>query len=122
MNKYRAIFLVSIAIFINGCGPTAEGFAKLQDTWVGASEIELVRVWGVPTSTYTSGGSKFLVYSHSATSKDNYQSNVDYWGNVNTINYGGNEYSCEVTYEFSNKRIKYISWKGNNCLYDEKNL
>jgi len=122
MNKYRAIFLVSIAIFINGCGPTAEGFKKLQDSWVGATEIELIRALGVPASTFTSGGSKFLVYSDSGTTKDNYQSSLDYWGNVNTVNYGGNQYSCEVTYEISNKRIKNIRWNGNNCVFDEKNL
>ena len=95
---------------------------SFRTTLVGATEIELIRALGVPASTFTSGGSKFLVYSDSGTTKDNYQSSLDYWGNVNTVNYGGNQYSCEVTYEISNKRIKNIRWNGNNCVFDEKNL
>ena len=113
MNKYLNIILVATVILLNGCA-TTEGFKKNMDSWIGASEITLIRQQGAPNTTYESGGVKFLVYYYSYTSSD-YYSTTYYYGSASTVNYGGNTYTCEITYELYNDIIQNVRWKGNNC-------
>jgi len=113
MNKYLNIILVAIVLLLNGC-KTTEGFKQNMETWIGASEITLIRQQGAPNTTYESNGVKFLVYYYSYTSSDYYSTNY-YYGSASTVNYGGNTYTCEITYELSNEIITNVRWKGNNC-------
>jgi hypothetical protein len=47
-----------------GCATTAN-YEKILQSWVGASELELVRKWGTPQRVYETGGTKFLTYASS---------------------------------------------------------
>ena len=113
MKKSLSILLVVTILFLNGCR-TTDGFKKNMDSWIGGSEITLIRTNGAPTSTYESNGIKFLVYNYSRTTKDYYSTDY-YYGSASTVNYGGNTYECEVTYEVSNDKITNVRWRGNDC-------
>jgi len=111
MKKILLILLISLGLF--SCA-TTEQFEKNMNSWVGLKEIQLIREWGAPTSSFNSGSSKFLVYLNSYKSKDSYSTSYSKYSS-STTNWGGNTYTCEMTFEISNKIIRNVRWKGNNC-------
>ena len=56
------LFIAFTSAFLVGCA-TTEGYVKLVESWVGTSEIDLIRHWGAPDQTYKSGDSEFLVFN-----------------------------------------------------------
>ena len=59
----HAIFLVAAAL-LAGCA-TTENYQRRANSWIGATELSLVRAWGSPTNVYETGGRKFITYSQS---------------------------------------------------------
>lgn len=116
--------LLLAAVLLSGCATTAK-YEKALNSWLGSSELELVRQWGPPQQAYEAGGSKFLVYSNSGTvyipgQAPSYQTN--YYGNTAyTTPYGGVPaqniaVSCETTFEVVDDVITNWTWRGNNCV------
>ena len=63
MKKIALLIFVSIGLA--GCLTTeeyAERRAAPYEIWMGQTELELVRVWGVPDRSYQTGGIKFLAF------------------------------------------------------------
>jgi hypothetical protein len=119
----KALILVVIAFVITGCA-THENYKKILDTWVGQSEADLIRSWGVPINSYDAGGNTFLVYQ--TTRQYTTQGQPSTYSTYNVGNtyytqehkgYSSQSYerSCVTTFELLYGTI--ISWRsqGNDC-------
>lgn len=121
MKKVLAI--TAILSVLVGCATTAN-YEKILSSWVGSTELDLVRKWGPPHQAYEAGGRKFLVYSSSRNvylpgTAPSYTTTVI--GNtVYTNRVGGSPgqnigLSCQTTFEVSGERIVSWRWQGNDC-------
>ncbi|WP_153307520.1 lipoprotein [Desulfospira joergensenii] len=123
----KTIFLLLLALVVSSCATTA-GYKKIVESWIGASELDLIRSWGPPQQTYETGGVKFLVYNSSRNvylpgRAPTYSTKVI--GNTAyTTSSGGRparnlNYNCQTTFEVIDDKI--VSWKfrGNDCTAEE---
>jgi len=110
-------------LFFAGCATQAK-YKKVLDTWVGSSELDLIRSWGAPVNTYEAAGRKFIMYSSSYNvalpgNNPTYTTNVI--GNTAYTNsYGGTPGQnllmiCETTFEVEEGIIVKWSYRGNDC-------
>lgn len=96
---------------------------KVLKSYLGVSELDLIRAWGVPQSSYVNNGVKFILYKASHTSVSSYSSSPTYYyGRSVAIPISGGKSKtvstrnwCEVTFEISNKIVSYVTQNGNNC-------
>lgn len=119
----NALSLTAILFALAGCATTAN-YEKILNSWVGATELDLIRKWGPPRQSYEAGDSKFLVYSSSRNvyipgTAPAYETTVI--GNTAYTNpVGGTPgqnigLSCQTTFEVSSERIVSWRWQGNDC-------
>lgn len=119
----KAIAIVATLLISAGCATTAN-YEKILESWVGDTELNLIRKWGPPLQSHEVGGSKFLVYSSSRTLylpgvAPTYTTTVI--GNTAyTKPVGGTPgqnigFSCQTTFEISGERIVSWRWQGNDC-------
>ena len=112
-----------LGLLLAGCATEAK-YGEMLDTWMGASESQLVSSWGVPHSVYEADGVKYLTYRNSATgyvpgTAPSYQTNIV--GNtIYTNRIGGTpgyviSRWCDTTFTVRDGRIVNWSWKGNGC-------
>ena len=123
----KSIALIAILFALAGCATTAN-YEKILQSWVGDTELNLIRKWGPPRQSYEAGGSKFLVDSSSRNvylpgTAPSYTTTVI--GNTAYTNpVGGTPgqnigLSCESTFEISGERIVSWRWQGNDCTARE---
>jgi len=116
--------LLMLPLMVSGCATTGK-YEKVLQSWVGSSELDLVRSWGPPQQTYEASDRKFLIYSSSNDmylpgSGPTYQTTVV--GNTAYTNsYGGTpamniQLSCTTTFEITADVITSWQWRGNNCV------
>ena len=116
----KKLFLVLI---LTGCA-TISGYDGMIKSYHGATEAELVRVWGAPTQIHQVEGKRFLTYfsssiSSSPTIAPTYSTSIV--GNtVQSIPFGGSpgrirSRSCRTTFEIEKNRVVYSTFEGNNC-------
>jgi hypothetical protein len=119
----KTLALTAILLSLSGCATTAN-YEKMLSSWVGASELDLVRRWGPPTQSYETGGRKFLIYSSSQDvflpgTAPTYTTTVI--GNTAYTNMVGGtpgqtlSFSCRTTFEIHDERIVSWRWQGNDC-------
>jgi len=60
----KKLFSCAVFILLAGCATSAK-YEAVLGSWVGSSELDIVRSWGPPAQAYEAGGRKFLVYSSS---------------------------------------------------------
>ena len=124
------LFIAFTSAFLVGCA-TTEGYVKLVESWVGTSEIDLIRHWGAPDQTYKSGDSEFLVFNSYRSvylpgTSPTYTTKII--GNeVHTTTSDGTparnlNYSCETTFEISNELVVGYNFKGNDCRADPNKI
>lgn len=113
------VLLMAIA----GCATTAN-YEKILQSWVGASELDLVRQWGPPQQSYETGGVKFLAFTSTRnvfipgtapTYRTQMIGNTAYTtqtAGTPAQNYG---YSCKTTFELEGGKVKTWKWEGNDC-------
>ena len=120
--KLRFAFLVSLLV-LGGCA-TTENYEKMLGSWVGASELELVRRWGAPQRTFDSGGRKFLEYASdrnvfipgvAPTYTTSMIGNTAYTKRVGGSASQNIAKSCQTTFELLNDRIQSWRYYGNDC-------
>ena len=63
----KSIILIVFTLSVVNCSlkfPTQKGYAQLMESWVGSPEANLLNspVWGIPDSSYVSGGTAYLKY------------------------------------------------------------
>ena len=122
--------LLMTLLILTGCGaeratkPTTPYSQKVLQSYLGISELDLIRAWGVPQSSYTNNGIKFILYKESHTSVSSYSSFPAYYKGepiLPTFGRGGESKTvskrnwCEVTFEISNKIVSHVKWNGNSC-------
>lgn len=128
MKKTVMSLLTLFIIFFSGCVPTTEGYKQNVTSWMGSSEAQLVRGWGVPQQVFNSGGRKYFVYNSSRnvylpgtspTYTTTFIGNTAY-----TNSYGGSapmnlNFQCKTTFEILNEKV--VSWRfeGNDCTAPE---
>jgi hypothetical protein len=98
MKKLTALILS--AGLLAGC-ITMQDYEGIMSTWIGASEVEVVRAFGVPTSSYDSAGSRFLSFQDERVYVDMY---------------GGGTLRCTTLFELRDGRVVDWSAEGNSCL------
>lgn len=68
----RRVFTVLILFLLSGCA-TEAGYQKIVDSWMGASKINLIDTWWVPTSNYKADEhTEYFSYVETSVSSDNY--------------------------------------------------
>lgn len=123
----KTIVLAAVLIILTGCA-TRANYEKALNSWVGSSEIDLIRKWGVPQQFYETGGRKFIVYSSSRNMRipgtpPSYNSTVV--GNTTYKNRVGGtpdqdiELNCKTTFELENEKVISWRWQGNDCTAPE---
>lgn len=122
MQKNTLLALCA-SVILAGCATTAN-YEKLLSSWVGHSELELIRAWGSPVGQYESGGVRFVTYEQRRNvfipgTNPTYQTNII--GNTAyTTAVGGSPaynipLSCRTTFEIQNERVTSWRWEGNGC-------
>jgi hypothetical protein len=119
----KTFMLLLTVSMLSSCA-TQAGYKKVLDSWVGHTELELVRAWGPPVRAHDISDSRFLEFHRSGNlvlpgSDPTYTTTVI--GNTAyTTSSGGSSptniaLSCATTFEVRNGVI--ISWRyqGNNC-------
>jgi hypothetical protein len=130
MNKFKKVARYAFLIFsiqLAGCATTAN-YEKKLNSWVGFSELELVRSWGPPDASYEIGVSKYITWSKSGsiyipqTNPTMYSTII---GNqIFTNAYGGSaaqniSLQCKTTFEIKNNYVVSWRWEGNSCKSKE---
>jgi len=122
----KKLLLFVGTVFLFACAtyePTAttEKYQQKLNTWIGASENQLLLQWGVPQSSYTNGDTKFLQYHYdsSYTSPSTYETNYNPITH-NTEIYETGRYTlnfwCDTTFEVRNGIVRQWHIKGNSCV------
>jgi hypothetical protein len=109
--------------FLAGCATTAN-YEKILASWVGSTELDLVRKWGTPQRMYETGDTKFLTYASSRniylpgtapTYQTTYIGNTAYTNRIGGTPGQNIGMSCITTFEVRNERIVSWRWEGNDC-------
>jgi hypothetical protein len=119
----RYLMLAALVVTLGGCA-TTENYEKMLNTWVGAPELDLVRKWGPPTSSYDSSGVRFLTWDRGGQAyvpgtAPSYQ--TQRIGNTYyTQPVGGSpgyviHRRCVTTFEVKDGRVNSWRWEGNAC-------
>ncbi len=125
-----------VAVTLAGCATTAN-YNKVAQSWVGATETDLIRAWGAPQYTYPlPNGDRFLVWDRSSsyttptTISPGFYPGYGYWGGPwhgpfyggvyasPTIISGGEEVHlvCRTEFEVDKEgRVVGYRTEGNNC-------
>ena len=121
MWKFVAICL-SLTL-LGGCATTAN-YEKILNSWVGSSELDLIRQWGPPAQAYETSGRKFIVYQSSSNmyipGTDPTYTTTLVGNTAYTTSSGGTpsrniDLSCQTTFEISGNEIVSWQWQGNDC-------
>lgn len=119
MKNILKCLLTGLALLLLAACATKGNYAKLIDSWVGATELELVRIWGAPEQTYETDGRKFIVYTINEHSSSKIRQTGDALtpsASIKTI-----RLHCETTFELSGGIIQSWNKKGNACSVGKKN-
>lgn len=125
MEKMLVILVVFLSLA--GCATTA-GYEKILNSWVGATELELIRQWGAPQQAYAVGGRNFLVYSSNrnlylpgtpSTYTTTFIGNTAYTNRVGGTPGQNIGLYCQTTFEIDREKIVSWRWQGNNCTARE---
>lgn len=123
-HMIRILFVFAM-LAVMSCA-SEQGFREMADTWIGATESEVVSQLGPPSNVYvTPSGDRVLTYSEEGSmtlpgTAPSYQSTV-YGSTVYSTPIGGSppstiSLSCELSFVFKNDRVINWSSRGNNCV------
>jgi hypothetical protein len=85
----------------------------LLQTWIGLTEADLVRAWGVPAGSHNSGASRFLSYAYGFS---------EVLVNRNGVQRPNRTLRCDLTLEIRDGRIVDFASSGNYCRTAAENL
>lgn len=119
----KLIIPVAFSFALTGCATTAN-YEKILNTWVGASEVSLIRKWGPPQQSYETSGHKFIVYTRSSSVyipgiAPTYTTTV-VGKTAYTSSVGGTPgqtiaTNCKTTFEIADGKVLSWQWQGNDC-------
>jgi hypothetical protein len=127
MRKALTLTVIAFMFAMAGCA-TTDAYERILQSWVGKTELELVRSWGPPQRTYETGGSKFIVFSSSravyvAGTPPAYSTTI-VGGTAYTNRIGGTPgqvigMRCQTTFELREDHVIAWQWHGNDCVARE---
>lgn len=125
--KKVIIILMSLVIVIclSSCA-TTKGFQQVCDSWIGAPETELIRLWGYPQNTLQlQNGNTVYVYSSGGTftMPSHYDTSEDVWGKTQVHITEGTTITlwCCTYFEIDEQGIIInYRFEGNNCVAREE--
>ena len=101
-----------VSLMMIGCA-TVEKFESNLNSWIGRSESELVARWGIPTATYESSGTKYVVYRRSGGVVVMSQ----YSEMLGAQLTNASQEWCETTFTVDSVGlIRRWNWRGNSCV------
>lgn len=113
----KRVIYFSLILLMGCAGVSEENFRKNLMSTIGQPEVEIVRMLGAPTKSYTIGNSSFLTYDFNKT----YTSPViynpgPYYADMPYTS-GGETYNidCTVTFEVVGKVVQDVTYYGNGC-------
>jgi hypothetical protein len=118
-----ATALAIATVLMAGCA-TQAALERRLNTYLGASEVEVIRDFGPPQNVYETGGSKFIHFSRSGTmvmpgvAPSFMTTRI---GNTfMTQPVGGSpgfavQVGCEIRFELQQERVVRWSFRGNDC-------
>lgn len=122
-SRSKLAIAACLTLFLTACATTA-GYERTLQSWIGKSETELVRQWGVPRGVYESGGIRFLTYSRSGQGyfpgvAPTYQTTM-IGRTAYTQPIGGMppmviSRRCDTTFEVAGGVVTSWRWEGNAC-------
>lgn len=126
-NTLGLIISISGLLILSGCA-TTKGYEQRLNSWMGASEANLIRSWGVPKNVFNSGGRRYFVYNSSRNiyipgTSPTYTTTI-YGNTAYTTSSGGSSptninMQCETTFEIQNGRVSSWRYRGNDCKAPE---
>lgn len=108
---------LAIALLLAGC-TSVEAYETKLNGLLGLSETELVSAWGVPDSTYETGGLKFLQYSSERIVSTGYPVYGAYVGYSTFTAWGGPRFytrTCETTFTLREGEVVDWRFQGSDC-------
>lgn len=122
--KFLQVFFIAITCILVASCASEEKYSDALNTWLGATEGQLLSVFGTPNSVYQSNGLTYLSYQRSSmgyiggtggVAQTTVVGNTAY-----TAQYGGRpgfatNYWCETTFVLKNGTIVDWNWRGNAC-------
>ncbi len=101
MKNFSAV-IFCLSLILSGCATaTSEGYTKIVDSWMGASEAKIVSAWGVPDSVYQLNETdKVFTYEESSQA---------------ILSEGVVTFSCKTYFTLRNGVIVDWKFKGNKC-------
>jgi hypothetical protein len=103
---------------------TEEGYKKQVESWIGASEEQLVMQWGTPNGVYETGGSRFLTYTdvndYVVPGSAPYVRTEVIGNQIITHTTPGSDpfpvhEDCATTFRITDGKVVDYSFKGNHC-------
>jgi hypothetical protein len=117
--------LLLVTLGLAACATRAD-FEATLDTWVGATEKDLVTAWGPPERVYEIEGQRYLTWEKEST-RAAYppSSTFSVFSGGGGVGYGvgvGTGFpavtttsGCEITYLFEDGRARSWRWEGEDC-------
>ena len=120
----KLFFSIILIAFVFSACATEEGYKKAVNSWMGSTELDLIRQWGPPQQSYEAGGRKFLVYTSSRnviipgtapTYNTTIIGNTAYTNSIGGTPAQNIGLNCQTTFEVYGDRV--VSWRfqGNDC-------
>ena len=124
----KLFLMVAVAFVLSGCLTTEKIAARRAaaeaaraapyELWIGHTELELIRAWGVPEQFYETAGIKFMVYIDRTIVNIPGQSAFSPPPDVPTIQATPARtevYTCTTTFEVAAGRITRWQIEGQRC-------
>ena len=110
-----------ILLLLSSCTHYSEAaFARLMEPWKGRSEKDLVSHFGYPNQQLTSpDGHRVFEYRSRVLYVQDSFPNPPHRMWLRPSRHQILQYHCTIWIEVQDKRVKDISWRGNNCVAEE---
>ena len=109
--KMKKIILLSL-LLVSACGnlwniesdPEENKYEAMLNSWMGKTKSDLLKTWGVPSSTYQVDKREEMIEFKRA--HDGF------------TQYGSYNYYCITTFTLKNGKVSYWNYRGNTCIID----
>ena len=107
----KKIFLLSL-LFVSACGtlwntnaiPEENKYETMLNGWMGETKSNLLKTWGVPTSTYQVNKHEEMIAFNRT--------------NDGFTQYGSYNYQCITTFTLTDGKVSHWNYRGNSCYID----
>lgn len=107
----KKVILFSL-LLVSACGSLwnpddvqeENNYAKALESWMGETKSNLLKTWGVPTSTYQINKHEEMIAFERVSN--------------GFTQYGSYNYNCTTTFTLKDGKVIHWNYRGNNCVAD----